>query len=126
VLFSFIMIIEPLKVEHVFTEFILCILYALLLLINLRVSGLLHFFILVALVVPSRLLAMLLPVPEAEPAKLVAAEPTVHVIAPLVLLNGFPALGTLLGVRHYPSYVFTLIRVFSLPIYCLITGARSV
>ena len=72
-LLSFIMIIEPLKVEHVFVELILSILYALLLLINLRVSRLLHFFILIALIVASRLLTVLFPVPEAEPAKLVAA-----------------------------------------------------
>jgi hypothetical protein len=126
VLLSFIVIVEPLKVEHIFTELILSILYALLLLINLRVSGLLHFLILVAVVVPSRLLAMLLPVTEAEPAKLVTAESAVHVVAPLVLLDGFPALGALLGVRHDPSYVLTLIRVFRLPTYCLLTAARSV
>lgn len=35
VLLSFIVIVEPLKVEHIFTELILSILYALLLLINL-------------------------------------------------------------------------------------------
>jgi hypothetical protein len=69
---------------------------------------------------------MLLPVPETEPAKLMAAKSTVHVVAPLVLLNGFPALGTLLGVRHDPSNVLTLIRVFSLPAYCLLAVARSV
>ena len=93
-LLSFIMIIEPLKVEHVFTELILCILYALLLLINFRVASLFHVFILVALIVTSCLLAVVLPVSEAEPAKLVAAKPTVHMITPLILLDGFPALWT--------------------------------
>ena len=46
-------------------------------------------------------------------------------VASLVLLNGLPVLGTLLGVRHDPSNVLTLIRVFSLPTYCLLAVARS-
>ena len=47
------------------------------------------------------------PVAEAEPAEVVTAVPTRHVVAALVLLNKALALGTRLCIGLDPGHVFT-------------------
>jgi hypothetical protein len=68
-LLGLIMIIVAFEVEHVFVELILGLSYLCLLTYYFFVSLLLHFFILVAIVVATCLLAMLLPVSEAQPTE---------------------------------------------------------
>jgi len=63
------MIIVAFEIEHVFIELILGLSYLRLLTYYIFVSLLLHFFILVAIIVASCLLAMLLPVSQAQPAE---------------------------------------------------------
>jgi hypothetical protein len=64
-----IMIIVAFEIEHVFVELILSLSYLRLLTYYIFVSLLLHFFILVAIIVASCLLAMLLPVSQAQPTE---------------------------------------------------------
>jgi hypothetical protein len=68
-LLGLIMIIVAFEIEHVFIELILGLCYLRLLTYYIFVSLLLHFFILVAIIVASCLLAMLLPVSQTQPAE---------------------------------------------------------
>jgi hypothetical protein len=68
-LLGLIMIIVAFEIEHVFVELILGLSYLCLLTYYIFVSLLLHFFILVAIIVASCLLAMLFPVSQAQPAE---------------------------------------------------------
>ena len=70
----------------------------------------------VAGVEASGALAMLLPVALAQPAELVAALAACHVHAALVLFDGPPALGALLGVRQDPVQVLALRAVLQNPL----------
>lgn len=69
----------------------------------------------VASVKAASALAVLLPVALAQPAELIAALAARHMHAALVLLNGPPALGALLGVRQDPVQVLALCAVLQDP-----------
>mmetsp|Transcript_18768 Transcript_18768/g.37657 ORF Transcript_18768/g.37657 Transcript_18768/m.37657 type:complete len:239 (-) Transcript_18768:555-1271(-) len=69
----------------------------------------------VALVVPTRIGTMLVPVAHANPAKFVLAPLTGHVIATLILLDSADALGTRFGVGEDPVRRFRLVAAFFVP-----------
>jgi hypothetical protein len=62
-LLCLVMVIKSLKVEHVFIQFIFSILDPLFLSIDFTITSLLEFLVFVALVVPTSLLSMFLPIP---------------------------------------------------------------
>jgi hypothetical protein len=59
---------------------------------------------------------MLSPIAQTQPAKLKAAALASHVIATLVLFDGFLAVGTLLGVGHDPGNVLALSGILHSPV----------
>lgn len=61
---------------------------------------------------------MLGPIAEAKPAEVVPTETALHVVAPLVLLDGLAAFRAVFGVGHDPSYVLRLGRVLHVPLPC--------
>ncbi len=70
-LLSLVMVVESFEVEHVPVQLVLRLRNLVLCRRNLLVPLLLQFFILVAVVVPSRFLPMLLPVAQTQPAEFV-------------------------------------------------------
>lgn len=125
-LLSFVMVVESFEVEHILVQFILSLLYSLLFFSNLIIACLLEFFVLIALIVSSRLLTMLFPVTQAEPTKLKRAKLACHVVATLVFLDWPVTLRARLGVRHNPGNVLTFRRILRLPLYRCLAGARPV
>ena len=91
----FLMVNVSFKVEHVPRQLMLGIFLFLFFFLQVLVC-LLLLFVLITLVVATRGLAMVLPVAHAKPAKLVRAHLARHVVAPLVLFDGFLALRTTL------------------------------
>jgi hypothetical protein len=121
-----VVIVVPLEVEHVLLQLILSILYLLLLLHYFLVASFFSLFVFVTLVISSGGGAVLGPVAEAEPAKLVLAEAAGHVVAALVLLDGLGAAGAVLCVGHNPGNVLGLSRVFEAPLFCGFAVSRLV
>ena len=101
----FVMIVESFEVEHVLFKLILSLINLLLLLNQLSVSTLLGSVILVALVIPSCCRSVIGPVAKAKPAEIMLAEPTLHVVAALVLFDRLMTLRAIFSVGHDPSNV---------------------
>lgn len=112
--FSFVVVVVPFEIKHVLVKLVLGISSLFLLHFHLFVR-LLHFLVLVAVIVPSCLLAMFCPVAQTQPAKFKAASLASHVIATLVLFDGFLTVGALLGVGHDPGNVLALSRILHSP-----------
>lgn len=96
--FTFMMVIESLEIENVFLEFKFGVFSCLILCGDFCVVETITF------VITSSALVVLLPFAQADPAKLCVAHFALHVIAPLVLLDGLAAfcIRTLFGIRNYP------------------------
>lgn len=94
------MVFVPFEVEHVPGQLMLRILYFLQVLFVLLI--LLKLLELVALIVASRSRAMLTPFTKTDPAELMLASHTPHVVATLVLLYRLLAFRTGLSVCHNP------------------------
>lgn len=108
------MVVEALKVPHVFIQICFGLLADFLLFGYFGVRLSLLSFVLVASIVAACGGSMLFPISQAEPAEFVSTpgrRPTSHVVAALVLLDVPVALRTGFRVRHYPSNIFALRRV---------------
>lgn len=119
-LLCLLVIVEALKIEHVLVQLILCILPGLFLTTDCLITLSLEFLILIAVIVASRLLAVLRPLAHTQPAKLISAQLASHVITALVFFYWFATRRALLGVGHDPSDILALVRVFEGPIFSLL------
>mmetsp|Transcript_477 Transcript_477/g.734 ORF Transcript_477/g.734 Transcript_477/m.734 type:complete len:206 (-) Transcript_477:970-1587(-) len=119
---------EPLQIVHVLIELTFSSLATILNVVQLPLA--LHRFVLVALVKATRGMAVVLPVPQAQPAEFVPASARArvacHVIASLVLLNRPPTLRAILGIRDHPIYIFRLTGVLQLPLSDACARSRAV
>ena len=123
------MVVVTFKIEHILVQFSLGI-CALVLLFNYRTIGVFDLgFIFVTLVVTTCVRAVLRPWSHAHPAELVVTPtcllPTGHVVASLVLFDGFSAHRSLFRVGQNPGYVLALGRIFKLPIPDDLAGTRA-
>ena len=96
--FAFMVVIKSLEVENVFLELKFGTFSCLILCGDFCVVET------VAFIITTSALVVLLPFTQADPAKLSVAHFALHVIAPLVLLDGLATfcIWTLFGIRNYP------------------------
>jgi len=123
------MVVVAFKIEHILVQFSLGI-CALVLLVNYRAIRVFDLgLIFVTLVVTTCVRTVLRPWSHAHPAELIVTStcllPTGHVVASLVLFDGFSAHRSLLRVGQNPGYVFALGRIFKLPVPNDLAGTRA-
>lgn len=85
---------------------------------------LLHFFIFVALIEPSRFNSMFHPASHTQPTKLVFAQLTSHMVTSLILFNWPLAFRAFLSASFNPPFRFTHTWVLLFPFVCYFTWTR--
>ena len=86
----------------------------------------LHLFELVTFVVATRGRPMIFPIFQTNPAELVFANLTDHMVAPLILFDGSDTFGAVFRVCRDPNHIFRFGRIFDVPLFCDLTRARFV
>ena len=110
------MVVVALEVKDIPVEFILS---NLLLFLSLHDFAIHLFFVeLVAIIIPSSSRIMMFPFAKADPAKLIGAHLASNMVAPLILLNWFLALGIRahLSICNNPVQILGLRGVFDFPL----------
>ena len=117
------MIIIPLKVKHVLSEFILN--HRLFLLLLFLAASYLLLLKLVAIVVATSLERVTLPCTQTYPAKLMGTHLARNVIASLVFFDRFIAFRAVLGINQHPINIIAFTIILSIPLADLLALSRS-